>query len=167
MFNVYNIFLFPESRETAYIYAISSAGITHSVTRACAKGELEGCGCDDSVRQKATGGEFEWGGCSENLKYGGRFAEEFVDSKEVDVTENGMMNLWNNKAGRLVSTCQCVVIIICCNRCGSLPQSLKPAIASRPLPIRTDSAQTRGCLSWKHFPQLHLFWLVSCFTSLS
>ena len=99
---------FSESRETAYIYAISSAGVMYSVTRACAKGELEGCGCDDSVRQKDTKGEFEWGGCSENLRYGSKFAQEFVDSKEqIDpeepkVAELGMMNLWNNAAGRLV-----------------------------------------------------------------
>ena len=95
---------FPESRETAYIYAISSAGVMYSVTRACAKGELEGCGCDVSVRQKDTKGEFEWGGCSENLRYGSKFSEDFVDSKEQhDQSEFGMMNLWNNAAGRLVS----------------------------------------------------------------
>lgn len=75
----------------------------YSVTRACAQGTLVGCGCDDSVRQTDTEGQFEWGGCSENLKYGGKFAEEFVDSEEQNVNEFGLMNLWNNKAGRLVS----------------------------------------------------------------
>ena len=96
---------FSESRETAYIYAIQSAGVMYSVTRACAKGSLDGCGCDESIRKKDTKGQFEWGGCSENLKYGAEFAEDFVDSKEKEneVTEFGLMNIWNNRAGRLVS----------------------------------------------------------------
>lgn len=102
-FFIFVNFTFPESRETAYIYAISSAGVMYSVTRACAQGSLVGCGCDDSVRKKDTHGKFEWGGCSENLQYGSKFAEEFVDVKEQDVNEVGLMNLWNNKAGRLVS----------------------------------------------------------------
>ena len=102
---MFPFFSFPESRETAYIYAISSAGVMYSVTRACAKGQLEGCGCDDSVRRKETDGKFEWGGCSENLRYGGKFAEEFVDTEEetAEKEDFGMMNLWNNRAGRLVS----------------------------------------------------------------
>ena len=77
----------------------------YSVTRACAQGTLVGCGCDDSVRKQETEGKFEWGGCSENLQYGAKFSEEFVDSKEKiqDRNEFGLMNLWNNKAGRLVS----------------------------------------------------------------
>ena len=106
LFGLTTCIIFSESRETAYIYAISSAGVMYSVTRACAKGELEGCGCDVSVRTKDTKGKFEWGGCSENLRYGSQFAEDFVDSKEQkeqDLSENGMMNLWNNQAGRLVS----------------------------------------------------------------
>ncbi|KAH3837426.1 protein Wnt-4-like [Dreissena polymorpha] len=104
-----------KSRETAYIYAISSAGVMYSVTRACAQGSLDGCGCDDTVRAQSTEGEFEWGGCSEDLHYGAKFAEDFVDSKEKAKTEAGneatvevdaefsLMNLWNNKAGRLAT----------------------------------------------------------------
>jgi len=75
----------------------------YSVTRGCAQGTLEGCGCDDTVRDTDTKGEFEWGGCSENLKFGQKFSEEFVDTKEQEANEFGLMNLWNNKAGRLVS----------------------------------------------------------------
>lgn len=98
-------FLVSGSRETAYIYSISSAGVMYSVTRACAQGTLIGCGCDDSTRKSDTEGKFEWGGCSEDLQYGAQFSEEFVDAKEQvqDRNANGLMNLWNNKAGRLVS----------------------------------------------------------------
>lgn len=36
---------FSDYRETAFIYAITSAGITFSVTRACSMGHLQQCGC--------------------------------------------------------------------------------------------------------------------------
>ncbi|XP_070175625.1 protein Wnt-4-like isoform X2 [Littorina saxatilis] len=95
--NILNI----QSRETAYIYAISSAGIMYAVTRACSKGELMNCGCDRRVRRRyKTDGTFEWGGCSDNIRYGARFAQEFVDSNERRIDAQGLMNLWNNGAGR-------------------------------------------------------------------
>ena len=38
-------FFFSDYRETAFIYAITSAGVTFSVTRACSMGHLQQCGC--------------------------------------------------------------------------------------------------------------------------
>ncbi|KAK3098176.1 hypothetical protein FSP39_016897 [Pinctada imbricata] len=98
--DVFGGILRKKSRETAYIYAISSAGVMHSITRACAKGELDHCGCDVKVRRKDTAGQFEWGGCSENIRYGAKFSREFVDSKEERKSASQLMNLWNNEAGR-------------------------------------------------------------------
>lgn len=54
---------FPESRETAYIHAINSAALAWSVTRACSKGDLPECSCDNSIRRKQR--KWQWGGCSE------------------------------------------------------------------------------------------------------
>ncbi|ESP05295.1 hypothetical protein LOTGIDRAFT_152125 [Lottia gigantea] len=102
-FNTTNVFgqiLKIKSRETGYIYAILSAGIMYSVTRACAKGDLDHCGCDTKVRRISTEGEFEWGGCSDNIRYGSKFSKDFVDSKEMRISEDGLMNVWNNGAGR-------------------------------------------------------------------
>jgi wnt family len=33
-------------RETAFIYAITSAAVTHSIARACSEGSIESCTCD-------------------------------------------------------------------------------------------------------------------------
>ncbi len=74
----------------------------HAVTKACAKGDLRICGCDQSIRSRETKGQFLWGGCSHNVKFGEKFSREFVDSKESGTIEDGMMNLWNNGAGRKV-----------------------------------------------------------------
>lgn len=37
------------TREKAFLQALSAAGITHSVTRACSAGKLGSCGCDGSI----------------------------------------------------------------------------------------------------------------------
>lgn len=51
-----------ESREKAYIYAVSAAGVAYSITKACSMGHLAECGCDDKIRNKDTKGKWEWGG---------------------------------------------------------------------------------------------------------
>lgn len=121
-FNTTNVFgkvLQLKTRETAYIYAIQSAGIMYAVTKACARGELERCGCDTKVRQKNTNGQFEWGGCSENTRYGAKFSKEFVDSNEHRTSDNGLMNLWNNEAGRKAAKSQMDLICKCHGVSGS------------------------------------------------
>ena len=82
----------------------------YSVTRACAKGELESCGCDSKVRRQDPG-DFQWGGCSDNIRYGARFSKTFVDSPEKKQQDHGSMNLWNNGAGRKVSLRMCRTVI--------------------------------------------------------
>lgn len=57
-------FSFTDSREAAFVYAISAAGVAYSVTRACSRGELTDCSCDNRVRARHPN-HWEWGGCSE------------------------------------------------------------------------------------------------------
>lgn len=52
-----------ESRETAYIHAINAAALAWSITRACSRGDLTECSCDNSIRRKQR--KWQWGGCSE------------------------------------------------------------------------------------------------------
>jgi hypothetical protein len=91
-----------DSREKAYIHAVSAAGVAYTMTRACSKGEFPECGCDDKIRSKDTKGKWEWGGCSDDVTYGTHFSKEFVDIVEESDSPHGLMNLHNNEAGRRV-----------------------------------------------------------------
>nr|XP_046220918.1 protein Wnt-5a [Oncorhynchus gorbuscha]XP_046220919.1 protein Wnt-5a [Oncorhynchus gorbuscha] len=96
------------SRETAFTYAISAAGVVNAVSRACREGELSSCGCSRAARPKDLPRDWLWGGCGDNLNYGYRFSKEFVDAREREKSyakgsfESArlMMNLHNNEAGR-------------------------------------------------------------------
>lgn len=117
---------FPACRETAFIYAITSAAVTHAIARACSEGSIETCNCDYSHQRgrlrpapsgtaaaaaatttttTAVSGvkDWEWGGCSDNIGFGIKFSREFVDTGERGKSLREKMNLHNNEAGRLVS----------------------------------------------------------------
>lgn len=99
------------SRETAFTYAVSAAGVVNAISRACREGELSTCGCSRTARPKDLPRDWLWGGCGDNVEYGYRFAKEFVDAREREKNfvkgseEQGraLMNLQNNEAGRRVS----------------------------------------------------------------
>lgn len=98
---IYYFSNFLGSRESAYLSAVSAASVAFAVTRACSKGELSDCSCDNKIRQKKSQ-KWKWGGCSEDIKYGERFSKDFLDAKEDANTASGLMNLHNNEAGRRV-----------------------------------------------------------------
>jgi len=102
------------TKETAFIYAATSAGVALAVTEACSAGNLTDCSCDVSRHGETTPDGWKWGGCSDNLQYGIWFSESFVDApdrirQQEGTKENsirGLMNLHNNEVGRKVSvTC--------------------------------------------------------------
>ena len=96
---------FPSAtRESAFIHAITSAGLVSAVTEACAQGRSAYCSCDRTYRRSPSSAGWKWGGCSRDVNFGLRYAERFVDA-----TENGRkrsprkdMNKHNNEAGRKV-----------------------------------------------------------------
>uniref|UniRef100_A0A8C3XGU6 Protein Wnt n=1 Tax=Cyanoderma ruficeps TaxID=181631 RepID=A0A8C3XGU6_9PASS len=96
------------SRETAFTYAVSAAGVVNAISRACREGELSSCGCSRAARPKDLPRDWLWGGCGDNVDYGYRFAKEFVDAKEREKNyargseeqARMLMNLQNNEAGR-------------------------------------------------------------------
>ncbi|XP_046388719.1 protein Wnt-7b [Ischnura elegans] len=102
------------SREAAFTYAITSAGVAYAVTQACSRGNISGCGCAWGVSSNSnTAGGWKWGGCSADVGYGMRFARKFVDAREIEGDSRSLMNLHNNKAGRkavratLLTECKC------------------------------------------------------------
>lgn len=92
------------TREAAFVYSITSAGVVYSITRACSLGHLSTCACDPGKKGRGRdrrGFVFEWGGCSDDVNYGQRFARTFIDAKERrNMDARALMNLHNNRAGR-------------------------------------------------------------------
>ncbi|XP_071961062.1 protein Wnt-2b-A-like [Antedon mediterranea] len=112
------------SREAAFVYSISSAGVVHSITRSCSKGDLLDCACDPSKRgtDQDDYGDFEWGGCSDNVGYASEFTKQFVDAKEKKQSDaKALMNIHNNRAGRRAVSramklqCKCHGVSGACN----------------------------------------------------
>ena len=101
---------FAGSRESAFVNAISAAGVTYAVSRSCREGELSSCGCSRAPRPKQVRDDWVWGGCGDNVQYGYVFAQGFVDVREKEKNfkrgspeqARALMNLHNNEAGRRV-----------------------------------------------------------------
>ena len=96
-------------RETAFIYSITSAAVAHSVSQACSEGTVYTCSCGHNNPTRRTHRDWEWGGCSDNIKFGYKFSQEFIDVVERGRDLRFMMNLHNNEAGRTV---RCVFLFI-------------------------------------------------------
>ncbi|CAF1075366.1 unnamed protein product [Didymodactylos carnosus] len=73
------------NRETAFANAISSAGVTYAVSRACKQGLLKSCTCSRTSRPKNLPRDWSWGGCGDNVDYGYRFSRDFVDTPENEI----------------------------------------------------------------------------------
>lgn len=92
------------SREAAFTYAITAAGVAHAVTAACSQGNLSNCGCDREKQGYYNQAEgWKWGGCSADVRYGIDFSRRFVDAREIKKNARRLMNLHNNEAGRKVA----------------------------------------------------------------
>uniref|UniRef100_A0A8C3KT33 Protein Wnt n=3 Tax=Neoaves TaxID=3078114 RepID=A0A8C3KT33_9CHAR len=101
------------NRETAFVHAISSAGVMYTLTRNCSLGDFDNCGCDDSRNGQLGGQGWLWGGCSDNVGFGEAISKQFVDALETGQDARAAMNLHNNEAGRkavkgtMKRTCKC------------------------------------------------------------
>lgn len=87
-------------RESAFLYAITSAGVAHSITTACSSGVYRSCGCDTSKRPRPTG-DWKWSGCHSNVKFGASFTMKFANARDTKdgSTARKKMNRHNIRAG--------------------------------------------------------------------
>ncbi|KAG6444057.1 hypothetical protein O3G_MSEX003182 [Manduca sexta] len=67
-------------RETAFIYALLAASITHAVAKSCASGELISCPCAGNFERNAT---WKVTGCGDDFKHGKRLTKNFLDFKHA------------------------------------------------------------------------------------
>ncbi|THD28898.1 Protein Wnt-4 [Fasciola hepatica] len=92
------------TRESAYVLAVTSAGVSHAVTKACSSGLHDNCGCDRTIYDHPREPNFEWSGCSDNIHFGAAFSRQFLDVRERSRLKRnpklGMANLHNNHVGR-------------------------------------------------------------------
>ncbi|CAI5449156.1 unnamed protein product [Caenorhabditis angaria] len=104
------------NKEAAFLTALMSASIVHSITKGCNTGNLTDCGCDSKPGMQRYIAEndgstalnrdqFSWGGCSDNVPYGLRYARRFLDDfdqKEFEETKNviNLVRKHNNFVGR-------------------------------------------------------------------
>uniref|UniRef100_A0AAQ4QQN9 Protein Wnt n=1 Tax=Gasterosteus aculeatus aculeatus TaxID=481459 RepID=A0AAQ4QQN9_GASAC len=98
-------------KETAFLYAISSAGLTHAMAKACSAGRMERCTCDEAPHlenRKA----WQWGGCGDNLKYANKFVKDFL-GKRSNKDLRARVDMLNTNVGIKVikagveTTCKC------------------------------------------------------------
>lgn len=68
-------------RETAFIYALVSASMTHAIAKACASGDLTKCTCLGTFRKNAT--HWKGSGCGDDFKYGKKLTRNFLEFKHA------------------------------------------------------------------------------------
>lgn len=103
MFSYHSIVCISDTREAAYLNAITAAGILYSVTSACSSGVLWQCHCDRTERDVDDDQMWQWGGCSDDIEYGYKKSQRFTKNKHISSDIKELVRNHNNEAGRLVS----------------------------------------------------------------
>lgn len=85
------MFIIVASRETAFVHAISAAGVLQAIARSCRNGDISSCGCSTSKRPSNLNKDWVWGGCGDNVEYGYKFTKAFVDITEKSLSEDKQM----------------------------------------------------------------------------
>ncbi|XP_050434771.1 protein Wnt-11b-like [Adelges cooleyi] len=74
------------TKEQSFVYALSAAAMTYTITRDCAMGKISNCGC--GTHPEATDGTFKWRGCDDNIRWGLKFARQFTKSDDMFIKKS-------------------------------------------------------------------------------
>ncbi|XP_060587811.1 protein Wnt-6-like isoform X2 [Ruditapes philippinarum] len=88
-----------ETRESAFVHAITAAGALFTIGKACAEERLK-CGCKPDKHQSDGPKGALWIGCDDGVNYGYEKSKEFIDEVGGDDL-NTKIRLHNQEAGRL------------------------------------------------------------------
>uniref|UniRef100_A0AC35TIG4 Protein Wnt n=1 Tax=Rhabditophanes sp. KR3021 TaxID=114890 RepID=A0AC35TIG4_9BILA len=101
------------TREASFVYAIVSASVSQSISKACRAGIIPDCGCGELPRGSIED-TFQWSGCADNVRFSNYFTKRFLDSPDKMTKSAGsLMNRHNSQAGRkavlasMVTKCKC------------------------------------------------------------
>lgn len=65
-------------KETAFLYAITSASLVYAFAKACSRGQLSFCSCDYQFNQPWHTASWRWGGCGDNVQAAEAIVAQFV-----------------------------------------------------------------------------------------
>uniref|UniRef100_A0A182MSA1 Protein Wnt n=1 Tax=Anopheles culicifacies TaxID=139723 RepID=A0A182MSA1_9DIPT len=68
----------------AFVYAMAAAAASSFIARACRDGQLASCGCSRSSRPSKLNEDWTWGGCGDDMEYGYKFTQTFIDIREKE-----------------------------------------------------------------------------------
>lgn len=96
-----------DTRETAFVHSITSAGVTYALTRDCRIGKFKDCACvnNKKIEIQSKDSPQNWrGGCSENTKYGEVMGKHFLEAIDIEnaPAERKRLISHNNDIGRKV-----------------------------------------------------------------
>ncbi|XP_029728121.1 protein Wnt-5 isoform X2 [Aedes albopictus] len=72
------------SPEMAFVHALAAAAAASFIARACRDGQLASCGCSRSSRPSQLHEDWTWGGCGDDMEFGYKFSQTFIDIKEKE-----------------------------------------------------------------------------------
>ncbi|KAI0227272.1 hypothetical protein LSAT2_022276 [Lamellibrachia satsuma] len=92
-------------RETAFAYSVSSAALVHALARACGRGALERCSCDEAGDARSNREAWRWGGCGDNVKFGLKTSRRFLRSHRWGRDLKARVDHHNSIVGMRVTYC--------------------------------------------------------------
>ena len=104
--DILSLFFFLETKESAFVYALASAAVVHTVADKCMQLEkhLPYCGCNKNLKNSDLPAGEKWAGCSPDMNFTLNFVKSFLDRRVNNDTElHKAFVLHNNRIGRVVS----------------------------------------------------------------